>query len=125
MCEKLVRQFVCTTEKAYLEKPELGVLIVNLYILRPGLEGRDRHVGWLGGSCRKLQIRSPHTANNYCELPRTEAGALSQNDVPDAACVEVVSDKLHEISPMFIAQGVHVDVEVFVLLEIIHRVGYV
>lgn len=45
MCEKFDRQFVCTTEYPYLEKPEVGTLIVNLCVHRRVEEG----VGGRGG----------------------------------------------------------------------------
>lgn len=41
---------------------------------------------------------------------------------PDAACVGVESDQLHEISAILITQGVHIYPEVVVLVEVIHGV---
>lgn len=46
MCDKLDKQFACTTEYPYIEKPEVGVLMVYL-CARVGR--REREGGGRGG----------------------------------------------------------------------------
>lgn len=57
---------------------------------------------------------------NPCVLQQLEE--VESKNLPDAACVFEETDQLHEISAVFITQGVYINVEVFVLVEGIHCV---
>lgn len=45
-----------------------------------------------------------------------------RRDLPYAACVAVETDQLHKIGPVFVAQLLDVDTEVFVVLEVVNRI---